>query len=48
MQLVSLSLDGMTGGIQDKIRSNYETHTYSMMLNLNVWSIFYLALGTCN
>ena len=45
LQLLSLSLDGMTGGIQDKIRSEFQTQTYSMMLNLNVWSVLYLGVG---
>jgi len=45
LQLLSLSLDGMTGGIQDKLRSEHETQTHRMMFSMNLWSILYLSLG---
>ena len=43
--MISLALDGMTGGLQDKIRTEYKTQTYTMMLACNVWSILYLGIG---
>jgi UDP-galactose transporter B1 len=43
--MVSLLLDGVTGGVQDKIRAQHRTQTHRMMLWMNLWSIFYLFLG---
>lgn len=40
--IISLSLDGMTGAIQDRIKTDYKTKKYGMMLNLNAWSVIYL------
>lgn len=44
--LISLGLDGVTGGIQDRIRAKYVVpQTYQMMLWMNIWSIGYLLIG---
>ncbi|CAL8109184.1 unnamed protein product [Calicophoron daubneyi] len=40
--LVSLLLDGFTGGIQEKI-SKYKVGSYTMMLHMNIWSVVYLS-----
>jgi len=45
LQVLSLSLDGVTGGVQDKIRSEHQTQTHRMMLAMNLWSLVYLSLG---
>jgi len=42
---MSLSLDGVTGGVQDKLRSEHTTQTHRMMLSMNLWSILYLSFG---
>jgi len=44
---VSLALDGVTGGVQDKLRAEHKTQTYRMMLWMNLWSVLYLAIGKC-
>ena len=41
----SLTLDGLTGAAQDRIRSNYETGANSMMFFVNIFSVVYLAFG---
>ena len=41
----SLTLDGLTGAAQDRIRSNYETGANSMMFYVNIFSVVYLAFG---
>lgn len=43
--MASLAMDGMTGGIQDRIRAQYKTQTYTMMLAANLWSVLYLFIG---
>ncbi|XP_062614110.1 solute carrier family 35 member B1-like [Saccostrea cucullata] len=43
--LVSLSLDGVTGAIQERMRSEHKTGAFSMMFNINIWSILWLAIG---
>ena len=43
--LASLMMDGMTGGIQDRIRAEYTTQTHRMMFFLNAWSLTYLAVA---
>ena len=44
-QVLSLGLDGVTGGVQDKLRAEHRTQTHQMMLWMNVWSIIYLTVG---
>uniref|UniRef100_UPI00398EC81F solute carrier family 35 member B1 n=1 Tax=Pristiophorus japonicus TaxID=55135 RepID=UPI00398EC81F len=43
--LVSLTLDGLTGVAQDHMRANFKTGSNQMMLNINVWSSFFLGIG---
>ncbi|ESN96954.1 hypothetical protein HELRODRAFT_85944 [Helobdella robusta] len=43
--LVSLLLDGVTGGVQDKIRSQHKIKTHTMMLHMNLWSSLFLFIG---
>ncbi|ESO86832.1 hypothetical protein LOTGIDRAFT_128290 [Lottia gigantea] len=43
--LVSLTLDGLTGASQDKMRSEYSTQGYSMMFFVNLFSILWLFIG---
>lgn len=44
-QLVSLTLDGLTGVAQDHMRARFQTGANHMMLNINMWSILILGLG---
>jgi len=43
--LVSLTLDGVTGAIQERMRAEHKTSMYPMMLNLNLWSILYMGVA---
>ncbi|KAL8569821.1 hypothetical protein ACOMHN_006547 [Nucella lapillus] len=43
--LISLTLDGLTGASQDKMRGEHRTGASSMMFNINFWSILWLAIG---
>ena len=45
LQLLSLTLDGMTGASQDRMRADYQTHAHHMMLAVNKWSIIILGVG---
>lgn len=48
MQLVSLTLDGLTGVAQDHMRARFQTSANHMMLNINLWSTLVLGLGESN
>jgi len=43
--LLSLTLDGLTGVVQEHMRAEHRTSMYPMMINANVWSIFYLGIA---
>jgi len=43
--MLSLALDGVTGGVQDKLRKEYDSQTHRMMLWMNMWSILYVVIG---
>ncbi|KAL5010517.1 hypothetical protein ScPMuIL_012822 [Solemya velum] len=43
--LVSLTLDGVTGACQDRMRGDYLTGAYSMMFAMNACSVLWSALG---
>lgn len=43
--LLSLTLDGLTGASQDKMRNEFSTGAHSMMLAVNKWSMLYLGAG---
>lgn len=44
--LASLTLDGLTGASQDRMRADYKTGAYQMMLHVNLWSVLWLAIAT--
>ncbi|XP_010358349.1 solute carrier family 35 member B1 isoform X2 [Rhinopithecus roxellana] len=44
-QLLSLTLDGLTGVSQDHMRAHYQTGSNHMMLNINLWSTLLLGMG---
>lgn len=43
--LLSLTMDGTTGSIQERIRASHTTSANHMMLNMNLWSTLYLLIG---
>ncbi|XP_013136527.1 PREDICTED: solute carrier family 35 member B1 homolog [Papilio polytes] len=43
--LVSLTMDGLTGAVQERIKSESSPTAYSMMLNTNWWSTIISAIG---
>ncbi|KAF8569107.1 hypothetical protein P879_06000 [Paragonimus westermani] len=42
LQIISLLLDGLTGGVQESL-SKYKIGPYTLMLHMNLWSLIYLA-----
>jgi UDP-galactose transporter B1 len=38
-------MDGLTGAVQERMISEHKTKSGYMMLNMNVWSIGYVAFG---
>lgn len=44
-QLISLVLDGLTGTIQDKLRSGHNISAYHMMYAVNAFAAVYLSVG---
>jgi hypothetical protein len=43
--MVSLAFDGLTGGIQDKIRDKHKVQAYHMMYSMNIWSCLWASIG---
>ncbi|KAK0059449.1 solute carrier family 35 member B1-like [Biomphalaria glabrata] len=43
--LLSLTLDGLTGASQDRMKSFHQTSANNMMLHINVFSVLWLAIG---
>ncbi|XP_026317706.1 solute carrier family 35 member B1 homolog isoform X2 [Hyposmocoma kahamanoa] len=43
--LLSLTMDGLTGAVQERIKAEYSPSGYSMMLNTNWWSSLILSIG---
>ncbi|KAK7482079.1 hypothetical protein BaRGS_00026663 [Batillaria attramentaria] len=43
--LISLTLDGLTGATQDRMRGEHKTQANSMMYAVNFWSILWLSIG---
>ncbi|XP_035220497.1 solute carrier family 35 member B1-like [Stegodyphus dumicola] len=43
--LISLSLDGFTGAIQDRMRAEYQSKSCHMMYSINLWSTLILGLA---
>lgn len=44
-QLLSLTMDGLTGAVQERMIAESKTKSGHMMLNMNLFSIGYLAIG---
>lgn len=43
--ILSLTMDGITGAIQERMRSEYKTKSLHMMSNINKWSIVFLGIA---
>lgn len=43
--LLSLTMDGLTGAIQEKMKAEHKTKSGHMMFSMNLWSIGYLGVG---
>ncbi|CAG9782155.1 unnamed protein product [Diatraea saccharalis] len=43
--LLSLTMDGLTGAVQERIKSESSPTAYSMMLNTNFWSSIIISVG---
>ncbi|KAH7946448.1 hypothetical protein HPB49_025376 [Dermacentor silvarum] len=43
--LVSLALDGLTGAVQERMKSEHQTKSGHMMVMTNLWSVVYLTIG---
>lgn len=43
--ILSLIMDGITGAIQERMRSEYKTRSLHMMSNINKWSIVFLGIA---
>ncbi|KAL1426353.1 hypothetical protein MTO96_003363 [Rhipicephalus appendiculatus] len=43
--LVSLALDGLTGAVQERMKSEHQTKSGHMMLMTNLWSVAYLVIA---
>lgn len=44
--ILSLSMDGLTGAVQERMKSDHQTKSGHMMYKMNLWSTFYLLLAT--
>ncbi|XP_068743980.1 solute carrier family 35 member B1-like isoform X1 [Montipora capricornis] len=42
--LVSLTFDGLTGAVQERMRAEHQVQSHHMMFNMNLWSIGILAI----
>ena len=43
--IFSLAMDGLTGGLQDRMRGEHKTRFSPMMLYMNVWSTLFLGIA---
>lgn len=43
--ILSLTMDGLTGAIQDRMKAEYQSKSGHMMLYMNLWSVGYLAFA---
>ncbi|RWS31215.1 solute carrier family 35 member B1-like protein [Leptotrombidium deliense] len=43
--LFSLLMDGFTGAVQERMKSEHQTKSGHMMLNMNLWSILFLGIA---
>lgn len=44
--ILSLSMDGVTGAIQERMKAEHKTKSGHMMYQINLWSTFYLLAAT--
>lgn len=44
--ILSLTMDGMTGAIQERMKAEHQTKSGHMMYKTNLWSTFYLLIAT--
>ena len=44
-QFLSLTFDGMTGAVQERLRSKFDVQALHMMYAVNVYAAIYLSLG---
>lgn len=44
--ILSLTMDGLTGAIQERMKTEYSTKSGYMMYKMNLWSTFYLLIAT--
>ncbi|TRY68678.1 hypothetical protein TCAL_03248, partial [Tigriopus californicus] len=45
MLLLSLTCDGLTGAVQERMKLDYQTKSGHMMTSMNKWSVFYLGIA---
>ncbi|KAK2721139.1 solute carrier family 35 member B1-like [Artemia franciscana] len=45
MLIISLTMDGLTGAVQERMKSEHQTRSGHMMSNMNLWSVGYLAVA---
>ena len=43
--LISLTCDGLTGAIQERMKTEHKTKSNHMMLNMNMWSVLILGIA---
>jgi len=43
--LLSLMMDGVTGAVQERMRSESKTKSGHMMVNMNLWSMMFLSIA---
>uniref|UniRef100_T1J0P0 Sugar phosphate transporter domain-containing protein n=1 Tax=Strigamia maritima TaxID=126957 RepID=T1J0P0_STRMM len=43
--LISLTMDGLTGAFQDRMKTEHQTKSGPMMLNMNFWSVIFLGIA---
>lgn len=44
--ILSLTMDGLTGAVQERMKTDYQTKSGHMMFKINLWSSFYLSVAT--
>lgn len=43
--ILSLTMDGVTGAVQERMRSESKTKSGHMMVNMNLWSMLFLSVA---
>lgn len=44
--ILSLTMDGLTGAVQERMKAEYQSKSGHMMFKINLWSTFYLSIAT--